>query len=157
MVVRIYTIIRDGFRTRIVTLVTTLTDPQRYPAEEMAKLYAQRWQVEIDFRHLKTTMDMDMLSCKSPYMLQKELAVYLLTYKLICALRHTAAQVYNRPALHLSFKGAMTHLCSFMPILAYAKHTALDNLINPALWMVAAVKWIQKPGRLEPRLRKKTA
>ena len=79
-----------------------------------------------------------MLSCKSPSLLQKELAVYLLTYKLICALRHTTAQVYNRPALHLSFKAAKTHLCSFMPILAYAKHTALDNLINLALWMVAA-------------------
>ena len=116
MVARIYTITRDGFRTRIVTLVTTLTDPQRYPAEEMARLYAQRWPVEIDFRHLKTTMEMDILSCKSPPMLQKELAVYLLTYNLICALRHMAAQVYNRPALHLSFKGVKTHLCSFMII-----------------------------------------
>ena len=157
LVVRIlrYIIAQDGFRTRIVTLVTTLTDPERYPAEAIATLYAKRWQVEIDFRHLKSTMNMDMLSCKSPQMLLKELAVYFLTYNLICALRQKAARLYYRPTLHLSFKGTKTHLETFMPILAYAKQTAVDPLINLVLWMTATVKWIQRPGRLEPRLRKK--
>ena len=55
-----------GFRVRSVTLVTTLLDPKEYPAEELARLYAERWRIELWFRDIKTSMGMEVLRCKSP-------------------------------------------------------------------------------------------
>ena len=57
---------RVGFRSQVVVLVTTLLDAEKYPAMELAELYARRWQVEINFRHLKTTLKMEVLHGKSP-------------------------------------------------------------------------------------------
>src|SRR5262249_36590377 len=54
-----------GHRARVITLGTTLLDPQRYPVAELAALYLQRWQIEVNFRHLKTTMGMEVLHCTS--------------------------------------------------------------------------------------------
>jgi IS4 transposase len=57
-----------GFRTESVTLVTTLTDARAYPAEEVARLYARRWRIELWFRDIKTSMGMEVLHCQSPRM-----------------------------------------------------------------------------------------
>lgn len=65
-----------GFRVHSVTLVTTLLDPQKYPAEELAYLYAERWRVELWFRDIKTSMGMEVLRCKSPRMVHKELGLF---------------------------------------------------------------------------------
>ena len=86
-----YDIDIPGYRSKRITIVTTLTDPLCYPAHLLARLFGCRWLVEIDLRHLKTTMDMDMLSCKTPEMVRKELAIYFLAYNLICAMRLKAA------------------------------------------------------------------
>jgi hypothetical protein len=66
-----------GFRNRRVTLVTTLLDPQLYPARQIIALYGRRWSLELCFRDLKTTMGMEALRCQSPEMAQKELLTYL--------------------------------------------------------------------------------
>src|SRR5205823_2290386 len=71
-----YRVHRRGCRTREVTLVTTLLDAAAYPAEELAALYGQRWQVELDLRHLKTTMGMDILHCETVAGVLKELTVF---------------------------------------------------------------------------------
>jgi hypothetical protein len=55
-----------GFRSRRITLVTTLLDPKLYPAEELAALYARRWGLELCLRDLKTTLGMEELRCKTP-------------------------------------------------------------------------------------------
>ena len=68
-----YPLRRAGYRTRVVTLVTTLRDAQRYPAEELALLYAKRWQIELWFRDIKTSLGMEVLRCHSPKMIHKEL------------------------------------------------------------------------------------
>ena len=60
-----YQIHRRGFRTRHITLATTLLDPETYPADSLTQLYGDRWQIEVDFRHLKTTMGMEVLHCKT--------------------------------------------------------------------------------------------
>ena len=60
-----YSTPQRGVRTRVITLVTTLLDPETYPAKELAELYQSRWRVEVNLRHLKTTMGMDVLHCKS--------------------------------------------------------------------------------------------
>jgi hypothetical protein len=63
-----------GFRTRSVLLVTTLLDPVQYPPQALAQLYRRRWEMELCFRHLKTTLQMEHLSCKSPAMIDRNYA-----------------------------------------------------------------------------------
>lgn len=65
-----------GFRSRTLILITTLLDPEKYPAAEIAGLYRQRWQVELFFRDIKTILEMEQLRCKSPAMVEKELLMH---------------------------------------------------------------------------------
>lgn len=69
---------RKGFRTSSVTLVTTLLDAEKYPANELADQYLHRWNIEVSFRDLKQTMKMDTLRCKTYEGVLKELAVFTL-------------------------------------------------------------------------------
>ena len=78
-----FTLAVPGFRAQSVTLVTTLLDPVAYPAEELARLYARRWHIELWFRDLKTSMGMEVLRCKSPKMVHKELEMFFIAYNLI--------------------------------------------------------------------------
>ena len=72
-----------GYRVREVTLVTTLLDAATYPASALAELYYRRWQVEINFRHIKISMKMDVLRCETVDGVLKELAVFALAYNLV--------------------------------------------------------------------------
>jgi hypothetical protein len=72
-----------GFRTRRITLVTTLLDPVRYPAAELARLYLGRWQIEVNFRHLKTTMGLEVLRCQRVAGVLKELYMFAIVYNLV--------------------------------------------------------------------------
>lgn len=87
-----YRITAKGMRTRQVTLATTLLDPMRYPKREIARLYGLRWEIETNFRHLKTTMRMEHLKCQTPDGVVKELMVFALVYNLIRAAMVQAAQ-----------------------------------------------------------------
>ncbi len=72
-----------GYRVREITLVTTLLDATRYSASALADLYYRRWQVEINFKHIKTTIKMDVLRCETVEGVLKELAVFALVYNLV--------------------------------------------------------------------------
>ena len=78
-----YPVGQPGFRTRWVTLVTTLLDAELYPLQELAELYRRRWQAEHHLRDLKTTMNMDVLQCKTVEGVLKELHVFALVYNLV--------------------------------------------------------------------------
>lgn len=78
-----YRVTKKGYRTEKVTVLTTLLDSKQYPLSALAKLYDARWQIEINIRHLKTTMGMDVLRCKDAEGIRKELWVYVLVYNLI--------------------------------------------------------------------------
>ncbi|WP_199345086.1 MULTISPECIES: transposase [Nostoc] len=71
----IYYIVVPGFRTERVSLITTLSDTTAYSTLDIVGLYGQRWDVELDLRHLKTTLGMDILRCKTPSMVRKEIYV----------------------------------------------------------------------------------
>jgi hypothetical protein len=86
-----YRIIVRGRRTRVVTLATTLLDPMRYPKRRIAELYGLRWEVETNFRHLKITLGMDRLKCKSAQGVLKELMIFVLVYNLVRAAMTLAA------------------------------------------------------------------
>ena len=78
-----YHVLQRGHRTQYVTLLTTLLDPVAYPRNALAELYQSRWEIETNFRHLKTTMGMDVLRCKRPEGVLKELWIYILVYNLV--------------------------------------------------------------------------
>jgi IS4 transposase len=94
---------KDGFRPVDIYLFTTLLDEEIYPAAEIVALYGQRIQVEIDYRHLKTTLEMEEFDVKSVAMFRKELAAGLLTYNLICGFMVKAALLADLRPSQLSF------------------------------------------------------
>ena len=73
------------------TLVSTMCSSKRYKKSDLKELYDQRWQIEINFRHIQTTLGIDVLSCKTPEMVEKEICVYLMAYNLIHILMAQAA------------------------------------------------------------------
>jgi hypothetical protein len=135
---RYFTRLKGG-RTRVVTLVTTLLDPHKYPARELAALYGQRWEIETNLHHLKTTMRMDVLHCKTVAGVLKELTVYALVYNLVRLAMLKAAADQHTPVQRVSFVDALRWLCQ-----ACARESPLHLQQNPC-----------RPGRHEPRCRKR--
>ncbi len=150
-----FSIPHKGFRTKHVTVVTSLLDPLVYRKEDIAQLYGLRWQVELDLRHLKTSMNMDMLRTKSPEMIRKELAIYFLAYNLIRSVMAQAAHLHGRDPLRLSFKGTLQHLNSFLPLLAVANTRERVHYYDTLLRLVAREQLPDRPHRVEPRLVKR--
>lgn len=102
-----YRVVQRGCRTKQVTLVTTLLDPDVYPAQELAELYGQRWQIETNLRHLKQTMKMDVLHCTTVQGVLKELTMFALVYNLVRAVMHAAAVRQGVPVERISFADAL--------------------------------------------------
>lgn len=139
-----------GFRTKKVTLVTTLINHHVYTYALLAELYGLRWQVEIDLRHLKSTMKMKHIHSKTPEMVRKEFYVHLLAYNLIRAVLWEAGIKHNVPPLRLSYKGAIQHVLSFVPILAIMKDR--DIIYSAMLTIISQGKIPERPFRVEPRM-----
>ena len=78
-----FRIVRPGHRSKWAWIITTLCDPQRYPAQELVELYAKRWQVEVQFRDLKTRLGLKKLSAKTVAGVRKELLMFVLLYNLV--------------------------------------------------------------------------
>jgi Transposase DDE domain len=99
-----------GFRSRAITLVTTLIDAKEYPATELAALYRRRWEIETNFAHLKTTMRMDVLRCQSVPGVLKELTMFALVYNLVRLVIRAAARTMEVPVERISFVDALRWL-----------------------------------------------
>ena len=150
-----FTINQKGFRSRQITVVTTLLDPIAFPKAEIARLYGLRWEAEINLRHLKSSMEMDFLRTKSPEMIQKELAIYFLAYNLIRSLMTKAALRYGKDPLRLSFKGTLQHLNTFLPLLAVSGLKKRQQHYEMLLLLIAREQLPDRPGRVEPRMVKR--
>ena len=98
---------RPGFRTRKLTVVTTLLEAELYPAPEILTAYLKRWRLEMCLDDLKTTLGMEMLSCQSPEMLEKELLVFLTAHNLLRWMMTQAAQRGQVDLERISFKGTL--------------------------------------------------
>lgn len=144
-----------GFRTGEIILATTLLDAEKYPALELADLYFQRWDVELDFRHLKTTMQMDVLRCKSPEMVRKELWCHLLAYNLIRHVMWEAGQCYQVSSRRISVKGTIQYLRSFRDM--FSEMSPQNNSVTRMriLRLIAFQEVPNRPGRIEPRVKKR--
>jgi hypothetical protein len=128
-----------GFRTRQITLVTTLLDPRRYPVPDLAELYCRRWQIETALAHLKTTMQMDVLHCKTVSGVLKELTIFALVDNLVRVVMWHSARLQHINVERVSFLDALRWLSAprtGMPLGAL--------IVNPA-----------RPHRGEPRVKKR--
>jgi hypothetical protein len=123
-------------RTTQVTLLTTLTDPRKSPRRELAELYHARWRIETNLRDLKTTMRMDVLRCKSPGGVMRELWTYVLVYNLVRSVMLDQARQ----------RGVDPDRISFIDTLDAMRHGRADAW----LWLNPS-----RPDRHEPRVIKR--
>ncbi len=107
---------QPGFRTRTIIVVTTLLDAEEVTASDLAELYRARWNAELDLRSLKQTMQMDILRCKSPELVRKEIWTHVLAYNLIRTIIAQAATKHDIEPRSISFKGAIQTLEAFQPL-----------------------------------------
>jgi hypothetical protein len=133
------TVSRPGFQPVTLTVATTLLDPVAYPADELMALRIRRWDVETDLQHLKTTMGMAVLHCKTVDGVKKELWVFLMIYNLVRRLMILAAQRQLVSVSRIGFASALhwlrhARVGDTMPILAVIPH---------------------RPNRMEPRVIKR--
>jgi hypothetical protein len=141
-----------GMRTRSLVLVTTLLDPSIYPAAEIAELYLQRWRVELTFRDLKTVMQMEVLRCKSPKMVHKEILLHFIAHNLVRLLMQEAALVWSVPLQRISFKGALDTFREYLSAAgSRCQRHHLRRLYSQLLAAIAAGQVPSRPGRREPR------
>jgi hypothetical protein len=134
-----YRVQRRGFRVRQITLVTTLLDPLKYPAQELADRFLDRWLIEGNLDHLKTTMGASVLHCQTVAGVSKELGVFALAYNLVRQVMLTAARRQRVPPHRISFVDALRWL-------AHQRGDAemYDLVVVPL-----------REGRLEPRVIKR--
>jgi hypothetical protein len=128
-------------------LVTTLLCAKQTPKNELKLLYRQRWHVELDFRSLKTTMGMEMLSSKSPEMAIKEIWVHLLAYNLIRRMMLQAACTVNLMPRQISFKHALQLCMSWRYYWVQSDPDGIQELLR----LIAQQRVGQRPGPIEPR------
>ncbi len=134
-----YGVKTPGFRSRLVTLATTLLDPQRYPAAALTELYRQRWQVETNLRHLKQTLGLAVLKSETLAGVEKEILVFALVYNLVQSAMTGAAARQGVVRERVSFVDALRHL-----------RWPLAGTAPPQLWVNPL-----RPNRYEPRVRKR--
>jgi hypothetical protein len=142
-----------GFRTRMLVVVTTLLDPEKYPASEIAALYRRRWQAELHLRSLKVVLQMDHLRCKTPERVRNEFYMHLVAYNLIRGLMATAAFRAEVSPWTISFKGALQTINNLAPLLPSRIRT--DEWCEAVLGAIATHEVGNRPDRVEPRVVKR--
>lgn len=149
-----YKVKQSGFRSKEITIATTLLDAEVYSAEEIASLYQQRWQVELDIRSIKTHLQMEHLRCKSPSMVRKEIYCHLLAYNLARAAMVESALIFEKNPNQLSFKGAVQAINAFTSAVA-AGGRNLELQYQNMLQTIATYEVGDRPNRSEPREKKR--
>ncbi|MGH7964147.1 MAG: IS4 family transposase [Candidatus Binatia bacterium] len=144
-----------GFRTKVLVVVTTLLDAQAYLTTDLAVIYRLRWQAELDLRSLKVALHLDVLRCKSPAMVRKEVWTHLLAYNLIRGVMAQSAVIHDCDPRELSFKGALQALTTFAERLLEAEAEQCEALYDWLLVTIGANQVGDRPDRVEPRARKR--
>jgi hypothetical protein len=150
-------VLQPGFRSHEVVIITTLLDPEQISVDDLAELYRQRWINELDFCSLKVTLQMDVLRCKTPELVRKEIWTHVLAYNLIRAIIAQAAHRHDRSPRSISFKAAVQTLEAFQPYIATQArtHQQRESLYRQILDSIVLHQIANRPDRSEPRLRKR--
>jgi hypothetical protein len=149
---------QPGFRTRVLIVATTLLDAEAFPKDDLARLYRARWSAELDLRSLKQVLQMDVLRCKTPELVRKELWAHVLAYNLLRTVMAQAAVKHGIEPRAISFKAALQTLEAFQPVLALSGErdpAILQGLYDRLLEAVASHGVGDRPDRYEPRRRKR--
>jgi hypothetical protein len=145
------TVDQPGFRVNELVLVTTLLDAEGYTKGEVADLFIERWNIELDFRSIKCALHMDVLRCKTPEMVRKEIWMHLLAYNLIRGVMAKAAADHGRQPRRLSFKGALQTMTAFQDALRGATPGDRARLLEEMLRAISRHRVGDRFGRVEPR------
>lgn len=139
-----YTVRQAGWRSSEIVLLTTLLDPEKYSAQDLAALYLSRWRIEVNLRHLKRTLGMERLKCQSIDGVLRELWVFVLVYNAVCVLRGKAAGAQSVPIGRVGFVDAL-------------RWWLIETRGNPAaVGKVPRLKlWPDRTGRSHPRYLKR--
>jgi hypothetical protein len=147
-----------GFRTETLLIATTLLDAAEVTKDDLAQLYRARWNAELDLRSLKRTLQMDVLRCKTPELVRKEIWTHILAYNLIRTIIAQAATKHSIEPRSISFKGTVQTLEAFQPVIAIqGKHDSKSRLqlYQQLLDAISVHRVADRPDRYEPRLRKR--
>jgi len=132
--------------------VTTLLNHKQVSKKTLSLFYRERWHIEVDLRHIKTTLGMDILSCQTPEMVKKELWVYLLAYNLIRLLMAQAAFLSDVSVRQLSFKHTLQLWLNWLQI---GRDYYNEKHLTMLFLLIAQQKVGNRPGRIEPRVVKR--
>jgi Transposase DDE domain len=146
---------QPGFRVNELVLVTTMLDAAEYTKEELAALFLERWNIELDLRSIKDVLQMDVLRCESPEMVEKEIWMHMLAYNLIRGVMAKAAEAHDKQPRQISFKGALQAMTAFQDTLRRAAPEDRERLMQTMLEVIAQHEVADRPGRFEPRANKR--
>jgi hypothetical protein len=135
-------------------VITTILDAA-IDGGQIGKLFERRWDGEVDIRSIKSTMQMDVLRCKTPEMVRKEIWTHLLAYNLLRTVMAVAAAENGIEPRQVSFKGAKQAVTAFAPKIEAARSEERAALIDALLRTIAYHRVGDRPGRWEPRARKR--
>ena len=140
------------FKLSGTVYVTTFLDNKKYHKKELPLIYSRRWEVEINLNSIKTIMNMDMLSCKTPDMVKKEVGVHFLGYNFIRVIMAEACVIHDAIPWKISFKGAVQLVNEFTPHFLDSGRRKNKMLYTEMLALMVKNKVGNRPGRIEPRL-----
>jgi len=149
---------QPGFRVRSLVVATTLLDAAEYTRDDLAQLYRARWNIELDWRSIKDVLQMDVLRCKTPELVRKEVWTHVLAYNLIHTVMAQAASQNGTSPRSISFKAALQVLEAFQPLIASQAHRGLrhrESLYQEMLRAIARHRVADRPDRFEPRMAKR--
>ena len=155
MVVREITVQVDipGFRTSTIVIATSLLDEKEFAAGDFARLYRTRWMCELFLRDIKTTLGMDILRCKTPEMVHRELLMHIIAYNLLRAVMASAAITGDVQCFRLSFKTALSTVRQWESAFAqrHPRNTTREAIVPYMLQYISRATIPDRPDRIEPR------
>jgi len=147
-----YHITIPGFRTASVTVLTSLIDPVIFPKKSFAELYMRRWNAELNLRHIKTTMKMDVLRCLTPDMVRKEILIHFIAYNLVRHLMLRSATEHSLRPDSISFKYSLTAIEQWMQAISSNRSRKHAEIMEKFILSLIADSILpHRPFRREPR------
>ncbi|HMO16444.1 MAG TPA: IS4 family transposase [Pirellulaceae bacterium] len=152
-----YRVVEPGRRTKLIDVITTLTDANEYSQKDIAQLYGFRWNSELDIRSIKSNLNLGHVRCKSPEMVHRELWTTILGYNLIRTTAAGAALLHDKQPRRISFTSTCQYvLASWMQLSCRMMGQAeLVAYLSVMLKQIARCEVANRPGRLEPRVLKR--
>ena len=152
-----FSIVEPGRRTKVMTVVTTLTDQETYSKADIAELYGFRWNSELDIRSIKQSLNLSHVRCKSPAMVRRELWTTLLGYNLVRTTTAAAALLHQKQPRQISFTATCQYLLACWSSFSsgHVPPEDIQHRCRQLLKQIANCEVANRPGRVEPRVLKR--